>query len=126
MSTIVTSNKLFGEGLYQVIGIKRAASSRNKERVYTTYYCLRPYSDYELDKTDTAGVAVEEVQTTEDFPIEINDVVKFYYGKAMGDWQPVTDYKLIERPTPFDGREAKEPEKKEEKPDNAKTSQPSK
>lgn len=126
MSTIVTSNKLFGEGLYQVIGIKRAASSKNKERVYTTYYCLRSYSDYELDKTDTAGVAVEEVQTTEDFPIEINDVVKFYYGKSMGDWQPVTDYKLVERPTPFDGREAKETEKKEEKSDNAKTSQPSK
>ncbi|MDE6128079.1 MAG: hypothetical protein K2G16_02675 [Lachnospiraceae bacterium] len=126
MQTIVTSNQLFGGELYQVVGIKRAASSRNKERVYTTYYCLRAYSDYELDKTETAGIAVEEVQTTEDFPIEINDIVKFYYGKAMGDWQPVTDYKLIERPTPFDGQEAKEPEKKDGKPDNGKASQPSK
>ncbi len=118
MSTIVTSSKLIGDGLYQIVGIKHAVSLRNRDRVYTTYYCLRPYSDYELDKTETAGVAVEEVQTTENFPIEINDVVKFYYGKAMGDWQPVTDYKLIDRQTPFDGKSPEkkgEPEKKDSK-----------
>lgn len=111
MQNIVVSNKLFGDSLYQVIGIKRAESSRNRDRVYTTYYCLRTYSDYELDKTETAGNAVEEIQTTENFPIEIGDVVKFYYGKSMGDWQPVTDYKLIDRPTPF---YEKAPEKKGE------------
>lgn len=79
----------------KVVGIKKAPS-KNGDRIYTTYFCLRPYSDYELDKSDVTGVAVEVVQTTEDFPIKIGDIVKFYYGRAIGDYQPVTDYKLIE------------------------------
>lgn len=79
----------------KIVGIKKAPS-KNGDRVYTTYFCLRPYSDYELDKSDVTGVAVEVVQTTEDFPIKIGDIVKFYYGRAIGDYQPVTDYKLIE------------------------------
>lgn len=79
----------------KILGIKKAPS-KNGDRIYTTYFCLRPYSDYELDKSDVTGVAVEVVQTTEDFPIKIGDIVKFYYGRAIGDYQPVTDYKLIE------------------------------
>ena len=79
----------------KIVGIKKAPS-KNGDRIYTTYFCLRPYSDYELDKSDVTGVAVEVVQTTEDFPIKIGDIVKFYYGRAIGDYQPVTDYKLIE------------------------------
>ena len=79
----------------KIVGIKKAPS-KNGDRIYTTYFCLRPYSDYELDKSDATGVAVEVVQTTEDFPIKIGDIVKFYYGRAIGDYQPVTDYKLIE------------------------------
>ena len=79
----------------KIVGIKKAPS-KNGDRIYTTYFCLRPYSDYELDKSDVIGVAVEVVQTTEDFPIKIGDIVKFYYGRAIGDYQPVTDYKLIE------------------------------
>ena len=79
----------------KIVGIKKAPS-KNGDRIYTTYFCLRPYSDYELDTSDVTGVAVEVVQTTEDFPIKIGDIVKFYYGRAIGDYQPVTDYKLIE------------------------------
>lgn len=79
----------------KIVGIKKAPS-KNGDRIYTTYFCLRPYSDYELDKSDVTGVAVEVVQTTEDFPIKIGDIVKFYYGRAIGDYQPVIDYKLIE------------------------------
>lgn len=79
----------------KIVGIKKAPS-KNGDRIYTTYFCLRPYSDYELDKSDVTGIAVEVVQTTEDFPIKIGDIVKFYYGRAIGDYQPVTDYKLIE------------------------------
>lgn len=80
---------------HKIVGIKKAPS-KNGDRIYTTYFCLRPYSDYELDKSDVTGIAVEVVQTTEDFPIKIGDIVKFYYGRAIGDYQPVTDYKLIE------------------------------
>lgn len=79
----------------KIVGIKKAPS-RNGDRIYTTYFCLRPYSDYEIEKSSTEGVAVEVVQTSEDFPIKIGDTVKFYYGRAIGDYQPVTDYKLIE------------------------------
>ena len=80
----------------QILGIKRAPS-KDKTRVYTTYYCARAWSPYELDREDygLAGVAVEEVQTTETFDIKVGDVVKFFYGKAIGDWQPVVDYKLL-------------------------------
>lgn len=93
----------------EVIGIKRAPS-KDKSRVYTTYMCKRPWSDYELDNSELDGFAVEEVQTTEDFPIVIGDIVKFYYGKAIGNWQPVTDYKLIVPATPFDkDKQVKEP-----------------
>lgn len=79
----------------KVIGIKRSAS-RNKDRIYTTYFCLRPFTDYELDKSEVSGTAVDIFQTTEDFPIVIGDTVTFYYGKAIGDWQPVIGYILIE------------------------------
>ena len=44
----------------KVVGIKKAPS-KNGDRIYTTYFCLRPYSDYELDKSDVTGVAVEVV-----------------------------------------------------------------
>jgi hypothetical protein len=83
------------EGL-QIVGIKKAPS-KDHSRVYTTYYCVTAWTPYELDNSEYAlsGVPVEIVQTTEDFPINLGDVVKFYYGKAIGSWQPVTDYKLI-------------------------------
>ena len=85
----------------KIIGIKKTPSKDGK-RLYTSYMCKRPWTDYEIDKGELSGAAVEEVQTTEDFPIELGDVVKFYYGKAIGSWQPVIDYKLIEKSTPFD------------------------
>lgn len=81
---------------YVIKGIKKAPS-KNGERVYTTYFCERPFSDYELDNTEVTGIAVEEVQTTEDFPIGIGDEVIFYYGKAIGNWQPVTDFKMLNK-----------------------------
>lgn len=96
-------NELKGQ---KVIGIKKT-KSKDGTRTYTTYMCLRPWSDYEQDKAELDGSAVEEIQTAEDFPIEIGDVVKFYYGKAIGDYQPVNDYKLIEKATPFDKKEVK-------------------
>ena len=99
-------NELKGQ---KVIGIKRTPSKDGK-KIYTTYYMLRPWTDYELDaavkNSDPTklpaleGNAVEEINTTEDFPIQIGDVVKFFYGKAVqyGDkvFQPVDDFKLIE------------------------------
>lgn len=89
---IVTSAHLPG---YEIIGIKKTPS-KNGDRVYTTYMCKKPWSDYEVDNADfLSGVAVEEVQTTEDFPINVGDVVTFLYGKAIGNWQPIVDYKLI-------------------------------
>ena len=96
---------------HRIIGIKKASGKKNKNTVYTTYYCQVPWSEYELENADELqGCSVEAVSTTEDFPIEIGDTVKFFYGKAMGEWQPVVDYKLIEKADyPFKG---KEPEKK--------------
>lgn len=96
-----TKNKVETLKGQKIIGIKKT-KSKDGNRTYTSYMCLRPWSDYEIDNADYSGYAVEEVQTTEDFPIEIGDVVKFYYGKAIGSWQPVTDYKLIEHSTPFE------------------------
>lgn len=90
-----TSKEIRLEG-HKVIGIKRVAGKRNKNTVYTTYYCHIPWTDYEIENADELqGSCVEAVSTTKDFPIQIGDVVKFFYGKAMGDWQPVEDYKLI-------------------------------
>ena len=83
---------------YQIIGIKRVAGKKNKNTVYTTYYCQTPWSDYEIENADELqGCSVEAVSTTYDFPIQIGDIVKFFYGKSMGDWQPVIDYKLISK-----------------------------
>lgn len=95
----------------KIVGIKKTPSKDGK-KTYTTYYGLRPWSDYEL-KTEEEnanasleGAAVEEVNTTEDFPISVGDVVKFFYARATqyGDkvYQPVDDYKLITPATPFD------------------------
>lgn len=81
---------------HEIIGIKRVAGKKNKNTVYTTYYCRIPWSDYEKENADELqGCPVESVSTTEDFPIQIGDIVKFFYGKAMGEWQPVVDYKLL-------------------------------
>lgn len=86
----------------EIIGIKKV-KAKSSDRIYTTYMCKRAWSDYELDNSEEiAGDAVEEISTSEDFPLQIGDVVKFYYGKAIGSYQPVTDYKLISTATPFD------------------------
>lgn len=79
-----------------VVGIK-TAPSKDGNRTYTTYYMVKPWSEYELGRTDygLTGYPVEEVQTTKDFPIFVGDIVKFYYGKAIGDYQPVEDFKMI-------------------------------
>lgn len=82
---------------FTVVGIRKVAS-KDGTRVYTTYYCHRYYSVYEMDNSiEVSGVPCEEIQTTEDFPIGIGDQVQFYYGKARGDWQPVVDYKMIKK-----------------------------
>lgn len=80
-----------------VIGIRKAKSKKS-DAVWTTYYCKKGFSAYELENSDLVeGKAVEIVITSEDFPISLNDEVQFFYGKAMGDYQPVIDFKLIRR-----------------------------
>lgn len=102
------ANDLKGQ---KIVGIKKTPSKDGK-KVYTTYYMERPWTPYELQALEgnasasLEGHAVEEVNTTEDFPIQVGDVVKFFYSKAVqyGDkvFQPVDDYKLITPATPFD------------------------
>ncbi len=87
-------NELKGQ---KIVGIKKT-KSKDGSRTYTTYYCMTPWSNYEINNSESLdGVSVESVSTQEDFPIDIGDVVKFFYGKSIGNWQPVTDYKLIEK-----------------------------
>lgn len=80
----------------QILGIKKAPS-KDGSKVYTTYYAAAPWSDYELGRSDYLldGIPVCEFQTTKDFPIAVGNVVKFYYGRAIGNYQPIDDYKLI-------------------------------
>lgn len=82
----------------QIIGIKKAPSKDGK-RTYTTYYAVHDWSDYELGRSDLllSGLPVEEYQTTEDFPIHIGDVVEFYFGKAIGDFQPLIAFSMIQQ-----------------------------
>lgn len=78
-----------------VIGIRRAKSKKS-DAIWTTYYCKKGFSAYELENSEEiAGMAVDIVTTSEDFPIQIGDEVLFFYGKAMGEYQPVVDYKMI-------------------------------
>ena len=81
---------------YQVVGIKKAPS-KDGTKVYVTYYAIGPWSDYELSRDDygLSGYPVQEFQTTEDFNIHLGDVVKFYYGRAVGSYQPIVDFKLL-------------------------------
>lgn len=81
----------------QVIGIKRAPSKDGK-RTYTTYFTVAKWSEYELNREDYGleGLPVKEYQTTEDFPIHVGDVVKFYFDQAIGDYQPLIDFKMIQ------------------------------
>lgn len=83
-----------------VIGIRRAKGKRS-DVVWTTYHCKKSFSDYELENSDEIkGKAVEIVTTSEDFPIEVGDEVQFLYGRAMGDYQPVIDFKMINKTGP--------------------------
>lgn len=78
-----------------ITGIKQV-ESKDHTRVFTTYYCDTIWSAYEQENSMfLQGHPVEIVQTSENFPIRVGDVVVFYYGKARGDWQPVVDYKLL-------------------------------
>lgn len=82
-------------GALTVIGIRKAKSKRS-DAVWTTYHCKKGFSDYELENSDEIhGAAVETVTTSEDFPIQVGDEVLFFYGKAIGDYQPVVDFKMI-------------------------------
>lgn len=85
--------KMIAEGM-QIVGIKQAKSKKT-DKVYTTYYGMTPFSDYELENCETEGCAVEQVTTSEKFDINIGDIVEFNYGKAIGDYQPVKSFTLI-------------------------------
>ncbi len=80
----------------KIIGIKKAFSEKSS-RTYTSYFCTRGFTPYEIDNTDVLGLGCETVQTTEDFPLNIGDEVIFLYGKAMGTYQPVVDFKMIKK-----------------------------
>ncbi len=81
----------------KILGIKKVTSQKSG-KVFTTYYGTKSFSDYETENSDLlVGLAVEEVGTSEDFPIEIGDTVKFFYGKAIGSYQPVIDFQMIEK-----------------------------
>lgn len=83
-----------------VIGI-RSVKSKKSDAVWTTYHCKKSFSDYELENSDQIeGKAVEIVTTSEVFPIHIGDEVQFFYGKAIGDYQPVIDFKMINKADP--------------------------
>lgn len=87
------------EDSLKIIGIKKAYSEKSG-RTYTSYFCTRNFNPYEVDNTVVLGTACDVVQTTEDFPLQIGDEVVFLYGKAMGTYQPVVDYKLIKKAEP--------------------------
>lgn len=80
-----------------VIGIKKNVSEKSGA-VYTTYFCKKDFTAYEKEHSSILeGKAVEIIQTNQDFPIQIGDEVIFYYGKAFGNYQPVTDFKMIKK-----------------------------
>ena len=83
-----------------IVGIRKAKSKKS-DAVWTTYHCKKGFSDYELENSDEIhGAAVEIVTTSEDFPIQVGDEVLFFYGKAIGDYQPVVDFKMIRQAKP--------------------------
>lgn len=77
----------------KVIGIKKVEGK--EDRVYVTFYCVRPFSDYEQDNSlSCEGNAIETVSANETFGVQIGDTVEFKYGKAIptktgGIYQPV-------------------------------------
>lgn len=86
-----------------IVGIKKAVSAKTG-KTFTTYYCNGLFSDYELENNETYGVTCETVGTTENYDIKVGDVVEFYYGKAIGNYQPVIGFKLIQG-APFDKKD---------------------
>lgn len=77
----------------KVVGIKKVEGKEG--RVYVTFYCVRPFSDYDNENSLSAvGDAVETVSASDDFGVQIGDAVEFKYGKAIptktgGIYQPV-------------------------------------
>lgn len=91
----IASSHQIGEGC-QIIGIKKAPS-KDGTKMYTTYYAVCPWTAYELGREDfkLEGIAVQEFQTVKEFDISLGDIVKFYYGRAIGSFQPIEDFKLL-------------------------------
>ncbi len=87
----------------KVIGIKKVEGK--EDRVYVTFYCIRPFSDYEQENSlSCEGNAIESVSANEDFGVHIGDTVEFKYGKAIrtktGDiYQPVNGVFFANRAT---------------------------
>lgn len=85
---------------FKVLGIKKA-ESKEGDRVFVTFACCHGYSDYELDNAECWGVTVENVSASEDFGVQIGDVIEFIYGKAIkyGDkvFQPIKGVNFISR-----------------------------
>ncbi len=86
---------------FKVLGIKRTPS-KDGDKEYITFNCSHPYTDYELENSNCQGLSVEFVQASEDFGINIGDVVEFKYGKAIpmkngGLYQPVKGAIFISR-----------------------------
>lgn len=85
---------------FLVLGIKKTPS-KDGDKVYVTFACSHGYSDYEIENAECLGVTVENVSASEDFGIQVGDLVEFIYGKAIptknGVYQPIKGVNIIHR-----------------------------
>ena len=69
--------------VYKVLGKKKAVTLKGSD--FFTYYFERPFTEYECEKSECLGNAVEIENTFTDLDVKPGDLVELVYSKGFQD-----------------------------------------
>jgi len=83
--------------LYQVIGIKKAVSTRTRKDCFT-YFFASDFTPYELEVAECDGKMSFSEFTYTDFGLHVNDIVELDYAKGFQDKATLSYVNVVRSP----------------------------
>lgn len=76
-----------------IIGIKKAKTKNGRE--FSQYYFEKPFTDYEMENSDCAGMTVGSEFSYKDFGLKPGDVCDFQYEPGFDNKATLTDVVVL-------------------------------
>ncbi|MDE6608095.1 MAG: hypothetical protein K2K54_10125 [Lachnospiraceae bacterium] len=83
--------------MYQVVGIKKAVSTKTKKVCWTIYFA-GDFTPYEMENCDCDGKSTFNEFTYTDFGLYVNDLVELDYAKGFQDKATLSGITVIRSP----------------------------